>query len=66
MAVLIAIIRTIFGSIAAFYSKDHHCSVRKHAHYYGRDRAKTLITKDGTALQRCLVWTGPGRAAAIT
>lgn len=31
--------------------------------YYGRDRAKTLITRDGTALQRCLIWTGPRRAA---
>ena len=31
--------------------------------YYGRDLAKTLITRDGTASQRCLIWTGLRRAA---
>ena len=31
--------------------------------YYGRDCAKTLITRDGTALQRSLGWAGPRRAA---
>ena len=36
-----------------------HCN----AVYYGRDLAKTHITRDGTALQRCLIWTGPRRAA---
>ena len=41
---------------AAFYSKDH-CSARKHAHYYGRDRIATLFP-DGRA-RTMQEWAGP-------
>ena len=51
MAVLIAKIGPIFVSrtlpTRRIYSKDH-CSARKHAHYYGRDRIATLFP-DGRA-----------------
>lgn len=47
---------------AAFYSKDH-CSARKHAHYYARDRIATLFPDEwaGPRGKRCLLWTGPRR-----
>ena len=60
--------------IATFHSKDH-CSPRKHAHYYGRDRIATLFPRwtgphhaemHQTAWQRCLLWTGPRLKAYYT
>ena len=51
--------------IAAFYSKDH-CSARKHAHYYGRDRTGTLITMARTAPGHSSLWPGPHRDRADT
>ena len=51
--------------IAAFYSKDH-CSARKHAHYYGRDRAGTHFTMAGTAPGLItMAGTAPGRADTL-
>ena len=51
--------------IAAFYSKAH-CSARKHAHYYGRDRTGTQFTMAGTAPGHSSLWPGPHRDRADT